>query len=142
MTLESEAGRFADTYLSYRLTMFGMMRWALLFTVFVAFSAPYLTGQNKDTCTYVVKEVSFENTKGLTSEQVERLRGLVVGRCYDPVESEFISQYVYEQLREWGYCKATVYAPNYFRVLDRNIHPSPIAVAIDFLLTASSAEQK
>ena len=119
-----------------------MMRLALLLTVFVAFSAPYVAGQDKGPCTYVVKEVSFENTSGLTPDQVEKLRAVVVGRCYDPVQGVYISQYVYDQLREWGYCKPTVYDPNDFRILDRNAHPSPIAVTVDFRLAASDAIPK
>jgi hypothetical protein len=91
----------------------------------------------KSACSYVVNEVSFENTQDLSRSQVETLRSLVVGRCYDPVNAIFFSQYVYEQLRNWGFCKATVYDPNDFRILDPNVHPMPIAVAVDFRLTDS-----
>ncbi len=122
--------------------MLRMKRTALLFLVFLAFSALPVMGQEQNTCTYIVKEASFENTRGLTPKQVETLRTLVLERCYDPVKAVFFSQYVYDQLREWGYCKATVYDPNDFRILDRNIHPSPIAVTIDFLLTAPDARTK
>ena len=97
---------------------------------------PPLIGQDQDkvACNDIVKEVSFENSAGLAVNQLTTLRKLVIGRCYDPMS---ISERVYDQLRLWGYCKATVHDPDNFRVLDSNLRPSPIAVVVDFQLTAS-----
>jgi len=90
----------------------------------------------------VVKEVSFENRAGLTADQLSTLRKLVIGRCYHPANAMFISERMYEQLRLWGYCEATVYDPNRFRVLDPSPQPSPIAVVVDFRLTGTDAHPK
>jgi hypothetical protein len=103
----------------------------LIFAFSLVFSTVNIHAEDTQTCTYVVKEMSFENPSGLTAEQVAQLHALVVGRCYDPIS---ISKHVYERLRLWGYKKATVYDPSTFRVLDGDLHPSPIAVAIDFRL--------
>ena len=119
-----------------------MTRRTLIIAALIAFSCLGGMAQNRNACTYIVKEASFENTKGLTPEQVQKLQALVVGRCYDPANAVFFSQYVYDQLREWGYCKAKVYDPNNFHVLDMSVHPSPIAVVVDFRLTESDAERK
>jgi hypothetical protein len=86
----------------------------------------------------VVKDVSFENPSGLTAEQLAQLHALVAGRCYNPVS---ISKHVYDQLRLWGYEKATVYDPS-TRVLEGDVHPSPIAIAIDFRLRGTDAHPR
>ncbi len=98
--------------------------------------------QDVRSCTYVVRQVAFENPTGLTAEQLAKLRIVVMGRCYDPVKAVFVSGYVYDQLRLWGYPKATVYEPKRFVVLDQTAHPAPIAVAIDFRLRGSDAHAK
>ena len=117
--------------------MFRMKRWAFLLALTVVFTAAYAIGEDDTPCAYVVKQVSFENTNGLTPEQVEVLRTQVLGRCYGDAKSLPISTYVYDQLLEWGYRKASVYEPEGYRVLDVSTHPTPIAFAIDFLLTPS-----
>jgi len=119
-----------------------MNQLGLMFALFLVFSTLSVNAQDTQTCTQVVKELSFENPSGRTVEQLTRLRTLVMGRCYDPVKAVFISQYVYDQLRLWGYAKATVYDPNNFRVSDANLHPSPIAIRVDFRLTGSDAHLK
>jgi hypothetical protein len=119
-----------------------MTRLELICAAFLAFSTVCLNSQDKNSCGYVVKDISFENPTGLTVEQLAALRTIVVGRCYDPVKTIYISQYVYDQLRLWGYSKATVYDPNNFRILDASRHPTPIAVALDFRLTGSDGDRK
>ena len=101
-----------------------------------------LSGQDKVTCNYVVKEVSFENPAGLTVDQLTALRKLVIGQCYKPANAMYIGERVYDQLRLWGYCKAKVYDPDKFRVLDADIQPSPIAVVVDFQLTDSDTNAR
>lgn len=119
-----------------------MMRWAVLFTLLFSFFALCATGEDKSPCTYVIKDVAFENTKGLTSEQVEKLRAQIVGRCYDPAMSAPVSTYVYDQLREWGYREASVYEPSGFRIEDQSMHPAPISFAIDFRLSGFDTRRK
>jgi hypothetical protein len=111
----------------------------LVFAAFLTFLTLPLIGQDQDkvACNYIVKEVSFENSTGLTVDQLTTLRKLVIGQCYEPANAMFISGRVYDQLRLWGYCKARVDDPNKFHVLDPNLQPSPIAVVVDFQLTAS-----
>jgi hypothetical protein len=112
------------------------------FAACVSLLSVYAGGQEKVNCPYVVAKVSFEDPSGLTGEQLEKLRTLAMGRCYDPVNAVFFSQYLYEELQEWGCCKPTVYDPNTFQVLDSSIHPSPIAVTLDFRLTTAKADRK
>jgi hypothetical protein len=122
--------------------MQGMRRFAVLVAVFLAASIHPSISQDNGGCNYVVKEVSFENPAGLTADQLATLRKLVTGRCYDPGNGIFISDGVYDQLRIWGYRKATVYDPNNVRVLDASLHPSPIAVVVDFRLGDSYRHSK
>jgi hypothetical protein len=119
-----------------------MRRCALFVALLLGASIVPLNSQNNSTCRYVVREVSFEEPAGLTADQVATLRKLVIGRCYDPATGMFISDGIYDQLRLWGYGKATVYDPNNFHVLDPNTHPSPIAVVVDFQLTDSGSAAK
>ena len=119
-----------------------MRRFAAYLAVFLVASMLSLNSQDKGACSYVVKEVSFENSTGLTTDQLATLKKLVIGRCYDPGNGIFFSDGVYEQLRLWGYRKATVYDPNKFHVLDSSLHPSPIAVVVDFRLVCSDAQTK
>ena len=98
--------------------------------------------QDAQACTYVVKQVSFENPSGLTAQQLAKIRTILIGRCYDPVKATYVSQDVYGQLRKWGFNKATVYDRNNVQVLDANLHPSPIAIAVDFRLSGSDASLK
>ena len=116
-----------------------MRRFAWVFAAFLTFLTLPLNGQDKVACNYLVKEVSFENPAGLTVDQLTTLRKLVIGQCYEPM---IVSERVYDQLRLWGYCKATVYDPDNFRVLDPNLQPSPIAVVVDFRLTASDTHAR
>lgn len=109
-----------------------MTRPRLIFAVFLAFYALSLSGQNKNTCDYVVKNVWFESTNGLSSEQLQKLHNLVEGRCYDSVDSVSVSKYVYDQLRQWGYRKVEVYDPAKLQVLDDSVHPALISFVIDF----------
>jgi hypothetical protein len=109
---------------------------------FLAFWTVSLNSQEKKSCDYVVKDVVFENPTGLSVEQLARLRTSVAGRCYDPSNAGSFSQFLYDQLRVWGYSKATVYDPNNFRILYPSLHPTPIAVTMDFRLVGSDASQK
>jgi hypothetical protein len=93
--------------------------------------------QQTQACAYIVKQVSFEHPSGLTPQQLAKLRTVVIGRCYDPDNASYVSQYVFDQLRAWGFQQATVYDPARFQVLDKNLHPSPISIAIDFRLRGS-----
>ena len=95
--------------------------------------------QNPQVCTHLVKQVSFENPTGLTAEQLTKLRTVVIDQCY---EQGRITGYVYDQLQYWGYSKATVYDANNFVIMDSTIHPTPIAVAIDFRLSGSDVHPK
>ena len=109
-----------------------MTRLGVIFTVFVALSAVSSSGQDKNTCDYVVKKVWFESASGLTSEQIQKLHNLIEGRCYDPAQSSSISMAVYDQLRRWGYRQVEVYDPDKFQIVDKSVHPSPITFVIDF----------
>ena len=109
-----------------------MSRLRVIFTVFAVFSALSLSGQDKNTCGYIVKKVWFESASGLTSEEIQKLHNLVEGRCYDPAQPSFLSTAVYDELRQWGYRKIEVYDPDKFQILDKNVHPSPITFVIDF----------
>jgi hypothetical protein len=119
-----------------------MRRFALVLAAFLMLLTVFLSGQDRVTCNYIVKEVSFENSAGLTVDQLTALRKLVIGQRYDPDNAMFIGERVYDQLRLWGYCKAKVYDPDKFRVLDADIQPSPIAVVVDFELTDSDANAR
>jgi hypothetical protein len=81
----------------------------------------------------VVSKVSFENTGGLSPNQQMSLRKLLLGRCFYRRDDVKLSEAVYNQLRGWGYRRATVYDP-LVRVLDQKSHPSPVAVVIDLRL--------
>ena len=107
-------------------------RLGLIVAVLLAFSTLSLSGQDKSTCNFVIKKVWFESASGLTSEQLQKLHNLVEGRCYDPAEPSSISNAVFDQLRQWGYRKAKVYDPDKFRVVDQSVHPSLIALVVDF----------
>lgn len=127
---------------AFALESYAMRRFALLLAVFLSVSVLPSNSQDNDACSYVVKEVSFENRAGLTADQLSTLRKLVIGRCYHPDNAMFISERIYEQLRLWGYCEATVYDPDRFRVLDPSPQSSPIAVVVDFRLTGTGAHPK
>jgi hypothetical protein len=117
--------------MSTRLTLLVVLA---LFSNRVAAQVAKPTNSSSD-CNYVVGQVSFENPTGLTDPQIAALRRLVLGRCYEPERQTYISGYVYQQLRAWGYKRSTVYDPKEIRVLDSSVHPSPIAVTIDFCLS-------
>lgn len=108
--------------------------------VLLAFSSGMAAAQSSQTCDSVVKKVSFEHPNGLNSRQRASLTKLLVGRCFQREDPSVLSQAVYDQLRKWGYKQATVIDPDKagdIRVLDVNIHPSPVAVTIDFRLSGS-----
>jgi TonB family protein len=96
--------------------------------------------QNPRKCDYVVKQISLENPTGLTPEQRIGLEKLLVGRCFERGDPSTLSEAVYDQLRRWDYKQPTVIDPDKdhdIRVLDDSLHPSPVAVTIDFRLSGS-----
>ena len=113
------------------LKCYAMPRLGRIAAVLLVFPAVYLSGQDKNTCNFVVQKVRFESAGGLTSEQREKLRDLVIGKCYDPTRVGSVGQYVQDQLRQWGYRKVEVYDLEKFQVLDDSVHPSPITLFID-----------
>lgn len=83
----------------------------------------------------IVKKVSFENPVGLTSEQKASLNELLMARCFYRADGSSLSEAVYRELRRFGYKGAYVQDP-IVRVLDRSVHPLPVSVTIDFVLTS------
>jgi hypothetical protein len=83
-------------------------------------------------CNAVVREVSLENTKGITSKQVTTLKQLLVGKCFRRENGQELTALVYKQLRNWGYTHATVHDPRRIVVLDHAVQPSPVSIAFDF----------
>ena len=84
----------------------------------------------------IVEKVSFENPAGLTFEQKASLNELLMARCFYRADGSSLSEAVYRQLRRLGYKSAYVQDP-IVRVLDRSVHPLPVSVTIDFVLTTS-----
>lgn len=81
----------------------------------------------------VVKNVSFEDTSGLSSAQIAKLNKLLTGRCFYSTDGGTLSEAVYHQLRAFGH--PDVYVQDAIvRVLDRSRQPSPVSVIIDFVL--------
>jgi len=87
-------------------------------------------------CDSIVKKVSFENMTGLNPEQQASLRALLVGRCFQQEHGDVLSKAVYDELRGWGYKQSTVEDP-LILLLDDSLHPSPVAITIDFSLRSS-----
>jgi hypothetical protein len=71
----------------------------------------------------IVKKVSFENPAGMSSLQQEKLRQLLMKRCFDRANASLLGEAVYKQLREFGYKTAAVDDP-IVRVLDKNLYPA------------------
>jgi hypothetical protein len=120
------------------------MKTGLFFTTIVLFSV-FATAQSPQSCDSVIKKIAFENTSGLSKGQQAELSKLLMGRCFQREHPGVLSEAIYEQLRKWGYKRPTVYDPDKgadIRVLDSNVHPSPVAVTIDFRLTGLDKSQK
>jgi hypothetical protein len=81
----------------------------------------------------IVKKVSFESTAGLTSDEKSTLNKLLMDRCFYQADGDTLSEVIYRQLIRYGYTTAYVQDP-IVRVLNRSSHPSPVSVAIDFVL--------
>jgi hypothetical protein len=109
---------------------FVRMKTVLLFTLLSLATGSFAACPDEDS---IVKKVSFENTAGLTSEQKSTLNKLLMDRCFYQADGDQLSDAVYRQLHSYGYDKAYVQNP-IVRVLNRSIHPSPVSVAIDFVL--------
>jgi len=121
------------------LKCYAMPRFGRIAAVLLVFPALYLSGQDKNTCNFVVQKVRFESAGGLTSEQREKLRDLVIGQCYDPVRPGSVGEYIQDQLRRWGYRKVEVYDLEKFQVLDDSVYPSLITLFIDLRVNDPSA---
>ena len=113
------------------------MKPVFLITVMIAVFVPGAGAQSSPTCDSVVTKVSLENTAGLTSERQASLKRLLIGRCFQREHGDVLGEAVYKQLRRWGYKQPTVYDPASILILNGGVHPSPVAVAIDFHLTGS-----
>lgn len=110
----------------------------LFIALLLAILSGTVSAQGPRKCDSVVKKVSLENPTGLTPEQRNSLQKLLVGRCFHREDPSVLSKAVYDQLRRWGYKRPTVIDPDKghdIRVLDDSLHPSPIAVTIDFRLS-------
>ncbi|HEX8896659.1 MAG TPA: hypothetical protein VF783_25315, partial [Terriglobales bacterium] len=116
-----------------------MQRLGLIAAVFVAFSTLSLSGQGQNGCNFAVQKVRYESAGGLTSEQREKLRDLVIGQCYDPARPGPVGEYIQEQLRQWGYRKIDVHDLEKFQVLDDSVRPSLITLFIDLRVSDLSA---
>jgi hypothetical protein len=108
-----------------------VMKPVVFITVMMAIFDAGASAQSSRACDCVVKEVSLENTIGITAERQASLRTLLIGRCFQWEHGEVLSEPVYNQLRSWGYRRPTVYDPNIL-VLHDDVHPSPVAVTVDF----------
>jgi hypothetical protein len=106
----------------------------LLFSAGLSMNVTARTSESPCIADAVVSKVSFEYTTGLSPKRQTSLTNLLLGRCFDRRDDVKLSEAVYNQLRAWGYRRATVYDP-LVRVLDSKSHPSPVAITIDFRLT-------
>jgi hypothetical protein len=113
------------------------MKTGWLVVLLVTLASTTATAQSSSNCDSVVKKVSFEDTTGLTPEQRTNLSKLLLGRCFRREDPVVLSEALYHQLRRWGYKHAEVIDPDKghdIRILDESVHPSPVAVTIDFRL--------
>ncbi len=117
------------------------MKAFLVATMIAAFMAG-ANAQSSPACDSVVTKVSLEDTTGLTAARQSSLRKLLIGRCFQREDGEVLSGAVYHELRTWGYMQPTVYEPVNIVVLDDGVHPSPVAVTIDFRLTGLDQSAK
>lgn len=81
----------------------------------------------------VVKNVSFEDTSGLSSAQIAKLNKLLMDRCFYRADGGTLSEAVDRQLQAFGYRNINV-QDAIVRVLDRSRQPYPVSVTIDFVL--------
>jgi hypothetical protein len=117
------------------------MKAALVVTMLIGLFTAGATAQSSPACDSIVKKVSFENMTGLNPEQQASLRVLLVGRCFQREHGDVLSKAVYDELRGWGYKQPTVGDP-LILPLDDSLHPSPVAITIDFRLRSSDRSAK
>jgi hypothetical protein len=113
------------------------MKTGLLIALLFVVRSATVSAQSSPDChgDSVVKKVSLENATALSSKQRTSLNRLLLGRCLDHNDGGPLGHAVYHQLQEFGYKRVYVQDP-IVRVLGRSRHPFPVAITIDFVVTA------